>query len=378
MKNLKYLLFIPIIFILPLAAQAHVVKSSDFIYIAKDEIVEGNLYFRAKSLNIEGQVLGDVIGVASNIQINGKVSGDIISLAQNINIKGEVDGNVRVMSNILNISGNIKRNINFLGESLIMESESLSEKDILFKSINSEFKGKTQGNLYGQSHHVLIAGEVGGDVNIELDRFQRKNYLNLLSVKNNAIISGSLNYQSGNDAIIETENISGEINKRMPTKNKSQVPNPSKLLFLIVSNFIVALLLSFLFKKKMKSIQEIIITKNYGLLGYGAIILFLTPIVALILLVTVIGAPIAIMSLALWGILLFLSSIVTAMAIGKYLFQRLKKEAISEHLQVLAGITILLLLVSLPYIGWLFSLTAMLMGLGSCYYIIKNKKYDKN
>jgi cytoskeletal protein CcmA (bactofilin family) len=83
MKKIFYLLTLSVIFLIQVASKAYVVKSDSFVYVGKDEIIEGNLYFSANSLNIEGQVLGDVIGIANNVQINGNVKGDLINISQN-------------------------------------------------------------------------------------------------------------------------------------------------------------------------------------------------------------------------------------------------------------------------------------------------------
>ena len=64
MKKIICLLAFSFLFFVPSISQAYVIKSADFIYVAKDEIVEGNLYFSGKSINVEGQVTGDLIGVA--------------------------------------------------------------------------------------------------------------------------------------------------------------------------------------------------------------------------------------------------------------------------------------------------------------------------
>jgi cytoskeletal protein CcmA (bactofilin family) len=350
------------------------VKSSDFIYVAKDEIIEGNLYFTAKSVTIEGQVLGDVIGIGSNIQINGQIKGDLITIAQNININGKIEGNVRVISNALNIFGTVNKNINFLGESLILNEGSLINQDVLFKSINSEFNGQVNQNIHGGSNSVSIRGKIGQDVDLIIDASKKRKYLNSLQINETALISGSLNYQAGNDALIETSEIKGEINKKNPTKTKNKTTG-NKVFYLIVSSFLIALIINRLFKKEVKLLKKTILEKNYKLIGYGSILLFLTPIAIFLLFLTIIGLPIAFISLFLWLILVYISRILTALVLGDYLFKLIKKEALSPYLKIITGIVLLTLLIILPYIGWIFSLLSILLGLGSIYYIIKNKNH---
>ncbi|MFA5644179.1 MAG: polymer-forming cytoskeletal protein [Patescibacteria group bacterium] len=374
MKKIYYSFAFLFLFLFPLSSQAYVVKSSDFIYVAKDEIIEGNLYFTAKSVTIEGQVLGDVIGIGSNIQINGQIKGDLITIAQNININGKIEGNVRVISNALNIFGTVNKNINFLGESLILNEGSLINQDVLFKSINSEFNGQVNQNIHGGSNSVSIRGKIGQDVDLIIDASKKRKYLNSLQINETALISGSLNYQAGNDALIETSEIKGEINKKNPTKTKNKTTG-NKVFYLIVSSFLIALIINRLFKKEVKLLKKTILEKNYKLIGYGSILLFLTPIAIFLLFLTIIGLPIAFISLFLWLILVYISRILTALVLGDYLFKLIKKEALSPYLKIITGIVLLTLLIILPYIGWIFSLLSILLGLGSIYYIIKNKNH---
>lgn len=371
MKKIYFLLILPLFLFAPLASKAYVVKSNDFIYVAKDEVIEGNLYFQAKSVTIEGQVWGDVIGVSPNLQINGQVKGDVLAIAQNINITGKVDGDLRIISNTTNISGNISKNINFLGESLVLTESSSAGQDILLASVNSEFNGKVAGNIHGTSNNVLIRGEVSKDINLTIDQTKRKKYLNTLKIEEPAVVMGSLNYKAGNNALITSENIKGEINKKDPNKAPHETPNAGKIIYSILSAFLMAILLHLLFKEKIKNLKNIIINKNYKTIGYGAIILFLTPIASLIAMITVIGIPIAIIALIIWGIMLFLSTILVALAVGDYFFKLIKKEKLSWYLKALVGIILMTIICAVPFVGWFIKLIAALIGLGSFYYLIK-------
>jgi hypothetical protein len=376
MKKVYLLLILPLFFLIPLASQAYVTKSSEFIYIEEDEVVEGNLYFKAKSVTIEGQVLGDVIGIGSNIKIKGHVKGDVIVLSQNINISGKVDGSLRAVSNALNIDGSIGRNINFIGESFIMDQKASVSQDILLLSINSNLNGLTKGNVHGISENTLIKGEIEKNVNLKIDQIKRKEYFNTLKIEESAIIGGTLNYQGGNDAIIETENIAGEINKKEPNKSPNRIPSSTKFLYSVVAAFLTFLILNILFKKQISRLKEFSLKENYKTMGPGAIILFLTPIAILLALMTIVGIPLALIALALWLILLFFSKIIVALALGDYLFKLIKKEKLPWQLKGLTGIVLAWLLFALPYIGWLFSFIATMVGLGVFYYLIKNKKYE--
>lgn len=374
MKKIYYLLFLFVLFLIPLSSQAYVIKSDDFIYIAKDEVVEGNFYFAGQSLTVEGLIQGDLIGIAQNIQINGIIEGDLITACQNLTINGEIKGNLRTLNNITYINGTVEKNVNFLGENLILNQDSSIGKDLWLQAMNLELYGKINNNLHGGSMSALINGEVGKNINLVLDNKKSKKYYSSLKIGENAIILGNLNYTSGNEANILSKNISGETKQKFPESKKGKNKS-SKLFYSIISSFIIALIINRLFKKQLKETKELLIKKNYKLLLPGTIIFILAPISVLIIFITIIGIPLALILLALWFLILYLSKIIVAMLLGDYIFILLKKENINETLKILSGIIVAFLIFALPYIGWLFSLASMIAIFGAIYYIIKNKKH---
>ncbi|HOZ53177.1 MAG TPA: polymer-forming cytoskeletal protein [bacterium] len=375
MKKGYYLLFLLTFLLFPLVSRAYVMKSSDFIYIAKDEVVEGNLYFAANSLTIEGEVLGDVIGIGTNIQVNGKVSGDIIAISQNLKINGQVDGNLRTLSSLADISGNINKNVNILGENLIFEEKSNVGQDLMFLAVSSEFNGKIKGNLHGEANNILIRGSIEKDSNLTLDQIKRKKYYNILQIEDSAEIMGGLNYKGGQDAIIKTDKISGEIHKTDPFKNNKTKSKTNKIFFSIFSSLIIALIINILFKNKITGLKNIFIKENYKLTLSGLLILFLTPLAVILLAITIIGLPLAIMLLIFWGLTLYLGKIIIAMALGDYIFKYFHREKTADFLKISSGVILVSLVIIIPYIGWIFSLLFSSLSLGAVYYIIKNKKY---
>lgn len=375
-NKIYYLPVLIILFCLPLASQAYAVKTDNFIYIAKDEVVEGNLYFGANSLNIEGKVLGDVIGLAANIKINGEISGDLIVVSQNLNLNGKVSGNLRGLANVINVNGQVGKNATVFSESLILGSESLIGQDLLLSSLYSEFNGRIGSNLHGYSDQAVLRGEIGQDVNLKLDSQKKKKYTNKLQIDQSALINGSLNYQAGHEAQISSENIKGEVRRQEPKKKEKTSQSLEKFSLNFFSLLLAAYLINYLFKNKINSLKDIIIKPDGRLPLYGLALLILTPLASLLLILSLIGLPLALIILALWLILIFVSQVISAIALGHYLFKVSKKEKIDKRIKIAAGVFILCLLSSIPYLGWLFSLSAIIIGLGAVYLLFKTKKHE--
>jgi hypothetical protein len=376
MKKILFSLFLFSLFLLPVATNAYTVKADDFIYVAKDEAIDGNLYFKAQSLTIEGVIEGDVIGIAPNIQINGEIRGDLISIGQNTVINGSVLGNVRTVSNNLTINGLIEKNVNVLGESIILGESSHIKKDVLVKGINGEIRGTVGGSVHGELVNSLISGEIQEDVKLKMDKTEQRKYISSLTIEESAIVLGNLNYRAGNVAKITSENIKGEIKREAPQKRIKKMNDFSRSIYLIFSSLLIAILLNLLFKKRIEKTKKIIAEKNTKLGLPGTIILFLSPVAGILVFLTIIGIPIAIASLFLWLIALFLSRIIVAIFLGDYIFYLLKKEKASQMTKTFVGVTISFMLFALPFIGWLFSFLATIMGLGAIYFLFKKEKNE--
>lgn len=374
MKKIFFLSFLSLLFLFPVATKAYTIKADEFIYISKDEVVEGNLYFMANSITVEGEILGDLIGLASNVSVNGHVSGDLITLAQDIKVNGQVDGNLRALASSATISGKINKNINYAGENLFLENDSNIGQDTLIAVDRAELKGKIKGNAHGLSNSLLILGSVDKNVDFVLDKVKRKKYLSTLKIGGSAEIGGDLNYQAGNEASIESENIKGNILHKEPIAAAKGKISISSLLYSILSLFILSVILRTLFKEPLKKVKRLIIKKNIRLSGWGLLFLFATPIIALLLMFTIIALPIAIIILIIWGLILYLSKAILAMALGDYIFRKLKKEKTHAYLRILLGLIIVCLLTALPYIGFIFSLLIISIGMGAFYELSFKKK----
>ena len=138
--------------------------------------------------------------------------------------------------------------------------------------------------------------------------------------------------------------------------------------------FILSVILRALFKEPLKKVKRLIIKKNIRLSGWGLLFLFATPIIALLLMFTIIALPIAIIILIIWGLILYLSKAILAMALGDYIFRKLKKEKTHAYLRILLGLIIVCLLTALPYIGFIFSLLIISIGMGAFYELSFKKK----
>jgi len=372
---MKKSLFLSLAFVfllsIPMAAKAYSMEASDNIYIGKNETIEGNLYAAGQSITVDGTVNGDIIGAAQTITVSGTVNGDIIGAAQTINFSGDVKGNIRVAANYLNINGSVGRNLNAFSAVAVLSQNSKVSWDTLIFADVAEIRGIIEGNLHGAVSSAIIAGKIGRDVDLKIEG--QKGGQSLV-IDKEAVIAGNLNYTSKNDANIESaSSVTGQINKTQPQKAAFDWSTFVWMKMLgIFSALLVAFALWFLWKNGIeKNLSKI--KNKWGLsLLNGLIILGVLLISCIILAITFIGLPLAILLAAIGAILFYLGKVVVAIFIGNFVMSFITRKKFPTAAIVL-GVVIIWMLCSIPFVGWLIGFASALLGGGVLAETLKEK-----
>ncbi len=368
MKKTSFLLgaLLLVALLIPSAVLAFNVKTTDSVYIEKDEVVEGNMYVVSNNITIEGVVNGDLIALAQNITVKGRVVGDIISASQNLNIEGEVSGNIRSIANTASlVNTTVKRNVNLVGTNILISKNSNINWDALVLARVVEMRGTVQGSLHGVADKLLISGDVNKDVSFTINQNDDYYQGEPIKITDDSNIKGDLNYSYNKNLNIDKSLIAGAINFNKKDIENDWQKNIWNFIIAVFSALVVGLVFISISKKEMTIIQEKA-NSRYGkslLIGLG--ILFLTPIVSIILMMTIIGIPLGFIMLILWFITLYFAQIMISLGLGKQIRERLfkaKKKNIMADLII--GITVLYLLFSIPIFGGVITFFSTLLGLG--------------
>ena len=140
--------------------------------------------------------------------------------------------------------------------------------------------------------------------------------------------------------------------------------------------FVAGVVLIFIAPSRLTSLVESIRTRPGTCLGWGAIVLIATPIAATIVLITVIGMSVSLITLILFGIAIYLSQIPVSLFIGRWIigyFSKAEGQAVLVGSLAL-GLVILRLLRIIPFIGYFISLVAILLGLGAMVVTLQKEK----
>ncbi|MFH1428013.1 MAG: polymer-forming cytoskeletal protein [Patescibacteria group bacterium] len=364
-----------IFFIFPISVLAFSVKAENSVYIGQDEIVEGNLYAAGSNIIVDGTVKGDVFCAGQTININGQVDGDVICAGQSLNINGEIGGSVRAAGNSISINSQIARNVQAFGASVILGKDASVGWDMLIAGAMGEIRGKINGDLHGAGANMIIAGEVGKNVRLLLDEKVRneiggKFETYPITITDGAKIGGDVVYTAGNEGLISDKaTITGGVTHNLPKlkefKRDKAIGWAWGKLYSIFAALVIGLVLVSIWRKQIKDLTDKMLDKAGISIAWGIALMFLSPILVILLMFTVIGIPLALLLFGVWIIALVLAKVLVGIMIGRAIIKKLwpkRKEALIWAMII--GIVILYLILSIPYIGWIITLVVLWWGLG--------------
>jgi hypothetical protein len=342
-------------------------RSGTDVTIESGETVDSDLYLFGSNITINGTVNGDVIAFGQNITVSGTIDGSLTAAGQTIRINGKISRGVRAAGQTINVGGSIGRDLVVGGMDVNVTGSGKIGGDLVIGAQTSLIAGSITGNIKASTSNITISGSVGGSVEITGQE---------VTLASSANIKGNLTYTSTNSANIQSgATIGGKTSHQQP-----QQAEPSRnlvafgifgamvgriLAFLML--LVVGIILIVIIPKKMSILSSSLRGSPLSTLGWGALLLFVTPIAAIIVMLTIIGLPLGIIGLALWGIALYLSEIPVALLIG-WLILRYNRDIGNRGIMIGAfalGLFILSLLTAIPIIGWIIWLFAAMFGLGT-------------
>lgn len=304
-------------------------------------VVKSDVYAGCETVTVDGEIGDDLLAGCREARITGKVGGGIIFFGQSIYIDGEVGGDVLAFGERVRISerGIIKGNLFVGAGNLLLEG------------------GQVEGNIRGGAGRTHLNGVVGKDVDIE---------------------TGTIKFGEGYRA---AEGTKLTLHKELDKENAGYVPDDLEVTvkererffqgaffyWSLIAMFVVGVLIVAFFKNFSRDYLGFTKQEPWKNMGLGFLATFTAPVGILILMLLIFTIPVALMSLAVYFILLYLSFVFTALALGDYLFGMLQKNGSARNLiwPLLVGVIIVMLASKIPFIGWLFSLAIISFGMGS-------------
>jgi uncharacterized protein YjeT (DUF2065 family)/cytoskeletal protein CcmA (bactofilin family) len=346
------------------AALAVQTQTGDSVYIPPGQI-QGPLFVSGNSVVVDADVEGDVFAAGQSVVINGKVNGDVMAAGQSVRITAAVDGDVRSAANDITIQSAVSQSLTAAGNNIRLEPAAVIGKDALLFGNNLDLLGQVNRQVLGASQSFRLTGSIGSDLKLW--------EVNNLTLSPSAVIGGNLIYKSPREAQIASgARVSGENRWEQSVIDKATPSHPRQpfswigLLMWFATGLVLwgfgYLLFPALWQRLASTLQE----APGASIGWGLLLLVTLPLIFLVLMVTVIGIPVAFILLFAYILILFVSKIILGDMVGRYLLRSFNWEGkVSIWLAFMMGFALVILLSEIPIVGIFINVAAACIALGS-------------
>lgn len=306
---------------------------------------------------ISDEVPGDVMATGGTITFTGIAHGDYLGAGGSQTIGGQIDGALRAAGGEVEVESRVGRNATVAGGSIELRRGSVVAGSAYLAGGSVVVDGRVDQSLRIAAGDVVLRGEIGENVTIEAGT---------LRIAEGTRIGGNLRYRTAaNRATIEPGVVVEGETAVLPPRPPSRFPLVLRLVTL--GGFLVAGAVAVLLAPRTAAASaDAIWTRPGASLGYGILWMVLLPVVAALLMVTVVGIPLAIIACVAWLIALFLGRAVPAVSIGRMVLRiRPGEDAGREVMSFFIGALILIVLQLIPWIGFPVLVVATIVGVGA-------------
>ena len=220
--------------------------------------------------------------------------------------------------------------------------------------------GEVQGNVVAFNSNIVIAGTVDG--NIEL-------YGGNVILQSGSHIGGDIHLYGGHFTQGSGTRLDGSVIDRTGGLDWLINANGS-FKFSIWSLLLWAAIgLGFarFFPEHVMLVRTTVVQKTRRSLIIGLLSIILAPPVLLVLVALVLSIPLAIIVGFVLVVAWALGTVAVGWLVGEYVVHKVAPQNNTRLVQIVVGLTVLVLAGSLPYVGWLIGIGTGLLGLGAVF-----------
>ncbi|MBI2634727.1 hypothetical protein HYW82_03620 [Candidatus Peregrinibacteria bacterium] len=336
-------------------------ESGENVIISND--VDDDIYVVAGHAQVDGNVDGDVYVAGGQVVINGNVRDDLVVTGGRVTVSGNISGDVRVIGGQVLLFGYVGDDIVTAGGQIDVGRNAKVGGSLVGAAGILTVEGEIAEDMRGIFGVLILNGSVHGDVIVTVE--------NDFMISPSARINGNLNYS----AILEADVPAGVVQGKISFNEFERASLLEDITFFLVVqklfSFLAALVLLALvsaFMPKMVTRAALLArTQLLKSFGVGLLTLAGSFIAAMILIITVIGVPIAMIILGMLIVVFFFTKVFVAAWLSAYIFDYRKKiSRIKLFGMLVLGLLIYYIVGLIPYYaGLIVSIVFFITGVGS-------------
>ncbi|OIO64361.1 hypothetical protein AUJ68_06390 [Candidatus Woesearchaeota archaeon CG1_02_57_44] len=312
--------------------------------------------------NIDSPVRDNAYATGNLIQVNAPISGDLYAAGQTITINQPIGDDAVLAAQTVTINAPIGGDVRIAAQTLIINSDIHGEVIALARDV--QVKGMLGKGGYLTGQNIIVNGPVNGNLKIEANTANVDGDIagNLTATATSLTLKGTVsgNVDQGTDSFTNSATVNGQLLQHTRVAKAARNQNYAAKVSSILSFIIVTLLAAWLFPKAMtKRLKNLRKRPGSAFLG-GLLVAVLAPFAILLLFITLIGIPLALLGIVAYILAMLLAPILSAMWLGDALLPKRK-----SIWPAVLGALVLGILMHIPVLGFFVHALAILFGLGA-------------
>lgn len=346
--------------VLPFVVSAGTSRTGATVDVGQTERIAGDFNAAAGTITLAGTVTGDANLTGNQIDIPGTVEGSLNVFGGSVDVSGTVRHSTRIVAGKVDVTGTIGGDLIVAGGTVSIPSQGRIAGDLMVTGGKVDFRGTVQGRVRINVSNVTIGGTVNGNADVSASSIQ------LLAP---AKLGGDLTYNSSSTAdVAPSAVVTGTTVQNKP----SSIGNGARSIFNPWLRVVWALLAGVVVVAIAPRLMSAVGNSGPRILpafGIGIVSLVLLPILAIILMLTLIGLPVGLIILAAFLIALYLSQVIVGTMLGRFILSGRWDDG-SRGFTLLCmtlGVIIIsaLRFIPLPYVSAGVSLIVSIWGIGT-------------
>ncbi len=308
-----------------------------------------------------------------DVNITEVVNQDLMVAGGDVDLRAVVYGDVFVAGGTVIIDGDIRGNLYAAGGQVLLRGNVIGKVIMAGGDLKIEEGAVVGGYLLATGGNVELSGTVNGDVRLAGGKAQ---------VRPSSVLAGALTIDAGEITVADEAKVAGikqiTITEKKGKKWDAQSTEAIKTkarqiiggvffgfwLVKLLGQLVVMFVLVKFFGERVGPITKMVANSFWSNLGWGFGKLFLTPILVVILLLTVVGMPLAGLVTLIYIVAMAVSGYISAAVLGHFASTKGWLKSHNLYLQGVLGLLAIEVVGLIPFVGWLVKCAALLTGLG--------------
>lgn len=349
---------------------AAVVLTDDRTTVLAEQTIDEDAYIFSNEVDFNGTATRDIVAATNTFALGetARVGGNVNVAANKATLAGAIQRSVRVAARDITIRGTIDGDLVVAAQTVRIEAGARITGDLLVAARNVTVLGTIDGDIRGNAGTLTITnGRIGQNLDLSVDD---------LNVQGTSQVGGAIRYSGDPQARIATSAaITGPVERTESSALSAGgyslasglAWDIARLLSLLFTGLVVVLVAPVASAAVADGVRRRFPTT----LIVGVIAIVLVPVVAVLMLITLIGIPVSIVSLILYGVALYLSQIFVGLAIGRAILPRGWRSYGRGYnlLAMVIGVILigLLRLIPIPFLDLVLATLVALLGLGALF-----------